>query len=75
MGSRQLLVVENSRPSQTILKFLPLKYLKMTSLLTVFNKFKPFVEEFPLRIVHWKGKKNKHKVKLQKSTLTPRSRV
>ena len=57
MGSRQLLVVENSRPSQTILKFLPLKYWKMTSLLTVFNKFKPFVEEFPLTIVHWKGKK------------------
>lgn len=48
-------------PPKQFLKFLPLKYLKMTSLLTVFNKFKPFVEEFPLRIVHWKGKKTSTK--------------
>jgi len=75
MGSRQSLLVESNLPSQTVLKSLPLKYLKMTSLLTVFNKFKRFVKEFPLRIVLWKGTKDKHKVKLQKSTLTPHSRV
>lgn len=37
MGSRQSLLVENNRPSQTILQSLPLKYLRMTSLLTVLN--------------------------------------